>query len=274
MSTAVRVVTDSNTMIPADLVTDLSITVVPLTVAIGGDELVEDAFLDVAAAYRRLRAGEAATTSAPPPGVFVDTYRALGTGPIVSVHIGASYSGTFDVARLGARLSSADVVVVDTGTASFLAGCCVLAAAEAARDGGGSADVVAAAERTAEKVSSIFTIAELDRARVGGRLVIDDRDDAPVLLMDRGGMSVVGSARTADAAALLMLEHLDAVPGRLRIGIGDADAGPVVDELMSQVHVRRPDDDIIRYVVGPSVAAHAGMGTFGIVYHPLAPSSR
>ena len=64
------------------------------------------------------------------------------------------------------------------------------------------------------------------------------------------------------------------MPGRLRIGIGDADAGPVVDELMSQVHVRRPDDDIIRYVVGPTVAAHAGMGTFGIVYHPLPPTSR
>ena len=274
MSLAVRVVTDSNTMIPGDLVTDLSITVVPLTVTIGGDELVEHASMDVEAAYRRLRAGEAATTSAPSPGVFVDTYRALGAGPIVSVHIGATYSGTVDVARLGARLSTAEVVVVDTGTASFLAGCCVLAAAEAASDGRGSADVVAAAEHTAETVSSIFTISELDRARAGGRLVIDDRDDAPVLLMNRSGITVVASARTADAAAALMLEHLDAVPGRLRIGIGDADAGPVVDELMSQVRTRRPDDDLIRYVVGPTVAAHAGMGTFGIVYHPLPPTSR
>ena len=55
----------------------------------------------------------------------------------------------------------------------------------------------------------------------------------------------------------------------MRIGVGDADAGPVVDELVARLRARRPGDDIIRYVVGPTVAAHAGMGTFGVVYHPL-----
>ena len=150
-----------------------SITVVPLTVTIGGEELVEDATLDVAAAYRRLRAGEPATTSAPSPGVFLETYRALGPGPIVSVHIGATYSGTVGAARLGANLGDADVTVVDTGTASFLAGCCVLAAAEAAYDGAAVAVVVAAAERTADAVASVFTLAELERARAGGRLVVE-----------------------------------------------------------------------------------------------------
>ena len=63
-----------------------------------------------------------------------------------------------------------------------------------------------------------------------------------------------------------MYEHLVAIPGRLRVGIGDADAGPVVDELVDRLRAARPDDELIRYVVGPTVAAHAGMGTFGVVY--------
>jgi hypothetical protein len=53
-----RVVTDSNTMIPPPLAAALENTVVPLTVAIDGDELVEDASIDLPAAYRRPRAGE------------------------------------------------------------------------------------------------------------------------------------------------------------------------------------------------------------------------
>jgi DegV family protein with EDD domain len=269
MTSTVRVVTDSNTMIPASLGAALDITVVPLTVTIGGDELVEDAALDVAAAYARLRAGDTATTSAPSPGVFSEAYRALGPGPIVSVHIGATYSGTLDAARLGARTSGADVTVVDTGTASFLAGCCVLAAAEAARDGADAAAAVAAAERTAGSVASVFTLAELERGRAGGRLVVADTDGVPILLMDQAGVTAIGSARTADDAAAVMLAHLDGLPSPLRIGVGDADAGPVVDDLVRRLRERGRGDDVIRYVVGPTVAAHAGMGTFGVVYHPL-----
>ncbi len=270
MTAAVRIVTDSNSMIPGHLVAALSIIVVPLTVTIGEDELVEDATMDVAAAYGRLRAGEVATTSAPAPGAFLQAYEALGAGPIASVHIGATYSGTVDSARVGARLCASEVVVMDSGCPSFLAGCSVLAAAEAARDGGGLADVVAAAERTAASVRSVFTLTDLERGRAGGRLVVDDdRDGSPVLLMDRSGISVVGRVGTTKDAAELMLDHLQAQRGRMRIGIGGADAGPVVDDLVDRVRALRPDDEVIRYLVGPTVAAHAGMGTFGIVYHPL-----
>ncbi len=277
MTAAVRVVTDSSTMVPRALVEAMSITVVPLTVTIGGEELIEDANLDVAAAYRRLRAGEPATTSAPSPGTFAATYSALDPAPIVSIHLGTSYSATLDSARVGARSSGADVVVVDTGTASFLAGCCVLAAAEAARDGGDVDAVVAAAERTARSVVSVFTLAELERGRAGGRLGtvgLGSAEGTPILQMDHTGISLLGAAATSDDASAAMLERVVGLPHRLRIGVGDADAGAVVDELVAELRRRRPDDDIIRYVVGPSVAAHAGMGTFGVVFHPLDDLSR
>jgi len=268
--TSVRVVTDSNSMVPPDLADAAGLVVVPLTVRIGEDELVEDRQLDVAAAYRRLRAGEPAQTSAPSPGSFAAAYAGCGKAPIVSVHLGAAYSGTINAAQLGARQHGGDVRIVDTGTASFLAGCCALAAAETASAGGDTDAVVAAAEDVAADVASVFTIAELDRAVAGGRLAagqLDVGDGTPVLLMSAAGLTPVGSARSADEAADAMLAHLATVEGRLRIGIGDADAGSVVDELEARVRAALPDADVIRYVVGPTVAAHAGMGTFGVVYH-------
>ena len=150
MNRPVRVVTDSNTMIPPALAAELSITVVPLTVTIGGDELVEDA---AAGRHRRLPAAPCRRGGHHERAVARDVRRGvprLGPGPIVSVHIGGSLLGDRRRRqRLAVTLGDADVTVVDTGTASFLAGCCVLSAAEAARDGADPAGVVAAAERTA-----------------------------------------------------------------------------------------------------------------------------
>lgn len=267
----VRLVTDSNTMIPPPLAQRLGLTVVPLSVTIGGDEIVEDDTLDLAAAYRRLRAGEPATTSAPSPGAFAAAYARLAGEPIVSIHIGANYSGTFNAARLGAELAGIEVRLVDTATASFLAGMCVLAAADVAAEGGDVDAVVARAQQTASEVASVFTIAELARVAAGGRLDIADGrqdDGTPVLRMHGAEISTIATAPTADAAADAMLEHVAAIEGELRLGVGDADAGPVVDELVERIRAARPDDELIRYAVGPTVAAHAGMGTFGIVFAP------
>ena len=272
MNGGVRIVTDSNTMLPWALADDLGIVVVPLTITIDGTELTENDDLDVNDAYQRLRRGAPATTSAPSPGSFAAAYDLLYGSTIVSVHIGSNFSGTANAARLGASLAGIDVHVVDTGHASFMAGCCVIAAAQAAREGRDSAAVIAAAARTAIEVATIFTLTEIDRARAGGRLdghADDDVAGVPLIRSVAGAFEQIGTVITEQAAASAMFDAVAADPRRLRIGVGDADAGAVVDDLYERLRLARPDDEIIRYVVGPTVAAHAGMGTFGIVHHPV-----
>lgn len=269
--TRVHVVTDSNTMIPWALADRLGIIVVPLTIDIDGDEIVEDSHLDVAAAYRRLRDGQPAATSAPSAGAFAQVYERLRGEPIVSVHIGSNFSSTLNAARLGATVNGIDVQFVDTQAASFLAGCCVVAAAEAARDGAAPNAVIGAAERVAATVSTVFTIAEIDRARAGGRFPdqSSEGDGVPVVRLVNGVFERLAVVHSDSDAADAMFAAVASDPRRLRIGIGDADAGSIVDELFDRLQRHRPTDDLIRYVVGPTVAAHAGMGTFGIVYHAL-----
>lgn len=266
----VRIVTDSSTMIPTHLAAAAGITVVPLTVTIGDGAFTEGPGVDLAAVYRRLRAGEPATTSAPSPGAFVTAYESLADAPIVSIHIGSALSATTDSARLGARISGADVIVVDTGTASFLAGCCVLAAAEAASRGGDRDAVTAAAERAAASVESVFTVAEFDRARRGGRFELDapESDQVPIYHMRGDVLSNRGQVDTPAEAAEVMFAWATERSGPARIGVGDADAGPLVDALYDRLRAARPTDSLVRYRVGPSVAAHAGMGTFGVVTCP------
>lgn len=267
----VRIVTDSNTMIPWSLTRALDLTVVPLTVTIGGEEFIEDADLDLAGAYRGLRSGQPAVTSAPAPGAFAAAYAALAPAPVVSIHIGSAYSGTFNSARLGAELAGLDVRLVDTNNASFMAGCCVLAAADRVAAGGDIDEIAADAGATATRVASVFTITELDRAKAGGRLRVEPQepgDGTPVVFMRGTDIMPIASVRSAGEAADAMYQHVTAIDHALRVGVGDADAGPVVDELAARLGAARPHDELIRYVVGPTVAAHAGMGTFGVVYTP------
>ena len=74
---------------------------------------------------------------------------------------------------------------------------------------------------------------------------------------------------TLRAAVVVMTAQVAEHPGPLRVGIGHADAPGSADALERS---RRPFPNLsetIGYLVGPSVAACTGAGTFGAVYHPI-----
>ncbi|TAK70863.1 MAG: hypothetical protein EPO22_01510, partial [Dehalococcoidia bacterium] len=55
-------------------------------------------------------------------------------------------------------------------------------------------------------------------------------------------------------------------PRGLRVGIGHGAAEPIACELRRHVRTMPGIDEIIEYVVGPSIGAHAGAGNAGAVY--------
>jgi fatty acid-binding protein DegV len=71
----------------------------------------------------------------------------------------------------------------------------------------------------------------------------------------------------ADAVAV-MTERIAGQSGPLRVGIGHADAPGAADALERSLRSLPHVIETIRYFVGPSVAAHTGVGTFGAVFHP------
>ena len=169
----IALVTDSNTQLPPGLRDRYRIRVVPMTIVVDGVAYLEGVDLDPVLFLRRLRAGAEMSTAAPSPGHFAAVYAeaaAAGAERIVSVHVGADLSGTLGSARLAAQSSPVPVDLVDTATASFAAGCCVWAAAEALASGADAAGAVGAARRASERIGNIFVVSSLDLARRGGRL--------------------------------------------------------------------------------------------------------
>ncbi len=269
----IGLVTDSSTQVPALLRERYGIMVVPLTIVVDGAAYLEGVDLDTAEFVARMSSGAAVSTAAPSPGQFAQAYgelAAAGAEAIVSVHVGSELSGTLGAARLGAASSPVPVELVDTGTASFAAGCCVWAAAEALLAGGGMAGAAGAARRAAARMGNVFIVASLDPARRGGRLAAGaEAERIPVIALEGKEMQVVSEADDEVAAVDVMSGYVDgwARPGeRLRVGVGDTDNDGLAG-LLARELARRPFvAEVVRYSVGPSVAAHTGPGTVGAVW--------
>lgn len=274
------IVVDSNSQVPPSLIERFGITVVPLPVTVDGVEYLEGVDLEADDFYARFESGTpAVSTAQPSPGQFAVAYDGLvaaGADEILSIHLGSDVSGTVNAARLAAADAAVPVRVVDTGTVSFGVTLCAWAAAEAIEGGATMDEAAAVAERTGGRVGNVFVVRGLELARAGGRLATDGSDEAspgegiPVLAMTGGTMHVVGHAADLDTAAELMAGQVLGAGDRLRVGVGVADSGvahfwdAIERRLAGAAGVR----EVVRYRVGPSVGAHTGPGTVGVMYAP------
>lgn len=272
----IGICTDSNGQLPPELIDRYGIEVVPLTVTLDGQDHLEGVDLDADGFYELLaqRAEPVVTTAAPSPARFASAYQRLadrGATAILSVHIGAELSGTLNAAHLAARDAPVPVRLVDTGTASFVLGCATWEAADAVARGASIDDAAAVAESVAGACGNIFIVGTLALARAGGRFAGGPATDAavPVLRLAGGRIESLGDAATTDDAVAIMAAAVgDAGPG-LRVGVGHSDATsrPVADELAARLASDREVDEVVRYRIGPSVGAHTGPGTAGVVFH-------
>src|SRR5687767_12284650 len=107
MTARIAIVTDSTAYLPVALAAQYGIAVVPLDVVVGGTvgrEGIDVTPGEVATALRERRIS--VTTSRPAPAEFAVAYRAAldaGADAVLSIHLSAELSGTYQAARLAAE---------------------------------------------------------------------------------------------------------------------------------------------------------------------------
>ena len=178
-SAPTAVVCDTTAYLPTELLAERGIELISLYVSIDGEQQRETEIADYADFYERLRASEGgATTSQPSIGDFVAVYEPLldAGREIVSIHISAGISGTFEAANQ-ARERLIDegkggerIHVFDSRSAAGGMGLCALGAAAAAAGGGDADAVLARAQQTREELKMWFAIDTLEYLRRGGRI--------------------------------------------------------------------------------------------------------
>jgi DegV family protein with EDD domain len=173
------VVCDTTAYLPTELLAERGIETISLYVSVDGEMERESEITDFDDFYERLRAADTgATTSQPSIGDFLAVYEPLlAEGrEVVSIHISAGISGTFEAAgqareRLveegkgGERLH-----LMDSRSAAGGMGLCALGAAAAAATGGDAQGVLARAEETRDNLKMWFAIDTLEYLRRGGRI--------------------------------------------------------------------------------------------------------
>jgi DegV family protein with EDD domain len=280
MSRHVAIVTDSTAYLPQRTMERHGIISVPLTVVVAGRALEEGSEISARSLAEALQKRRPVTTSRPSPAMFAETYRKAaqaGAEGIVSLHLSAEFSGTYDAAVLAAREAPVPVRVVDTGMVAMALGFCALTAAETVEADGTVDEAVSAAQKRAEGTSAYFYVDTLDYLRRGGRigaaqaLVGSALAVKPLLQLDGGRIELLEKVRTA-SRAIARLEEIVTT----RSGAGQVDiavhhlAAPERAALLADRLRERVSGLVDLHVseVGAVIGAHTGPGLLGAVVSP------
>jgi DegV family protein with EDD domain len=273
---SVRVVTDSACDLPDDLVRELGIEIVPLSIRFGDVELVDRRELTTADFWRRL--GESAVlpeTSAPSAGAFEQTFRALaddGATGIVCVNLSSKLSATMQAAQVAAKAVYDDcpVEVVDSLHVTMGLGNLCIAAARAAAAGQPLDAIVAVVNSRRRRTKLYGTLDTLEYLKKGGRvgnaraLLGSMLAIKPVVEVRDGVVEEAGKVRTRSKALRLLVDKVKEGPVEsLAVMHGQA---PDLDELLDMLDPLVPRSEIVVGQVGPVIGTHAGPRVIGVTY--------
>ena len=170
--TKIKIVTDSSITIEPQVVEDLEITIVPLSVMVDGvvysdADLKEGEFLHLMQSSKNLP-----KTSQPPVGVFAEIFETLGetADKIISIHMSHALSGTVEAARQGATLANVDVTVIDSSFTDQALKFQVVEAAKLAKEGADFDVILARIEEVREKTELYIGVSTLENLVKGGRI--------------------------------------------------------------------------------------------------------
>lgn len=276
----VAVVTDSTAYLDADTVERLGVRVVPLQVVIGGTSYAEGLQIDSRRVAEALRAYTPVSTSRPNPQELLDAYVAAadaGADAIVSLHISAAMSGTYESAVLAARESPVPTEVVDSRSLAMGLGFLVLDAARSAAAGRSSSEIADAARRRAEGTKGYFYVATLEHLRRGGRisgaaaLLGSALAIKPLLRLDDGHIEPMEKVRTA-SRALARLQELAVVAagdGPVDLAVHHLGAEERAEALADGLRASVPQASLVVSEVGAVIGAHVGPGMVAVVVAPV-----
>ncbi len=274
MPSPVRIVTDSNCDVPADLVARHAIVVVPSLLNIEGRTYRDGLDLSRAEFYQRLpRLRPLPTTAAQSAGEFEAAYRLCGDAPIVSIHLAAAFSAIFNAARLGAEPLGSQVTLVDSGSMSMGLGFQVLAAAEAAERGATVAEVVAAAHSVQQRLRLMAVLDTVEYLHRGGRAnaitagISQLLQIKPLLEVANGKVISLARLRTRAKAREGLVARIEALGPLERLAVLHAAADDDAQTLAERLAPRAAQPPFVVEVTAV-IGTHVGPGTLAVAAVP------
>ena len=273
---AVKIVTDSGSDLPADMVKALGITVVPLYIYFGQTAYKDGIDIGPDELYKRLIEGPIhPTTTQPIPADFVKVYQELSKeyDEIVSIHLSTKVSGTVNSALQGKEMAQtkAKIEVIDSLALSTGLGMVVLAAARIAHAGGSLNQVVDEAKEVLKKVKLFGLLETLKYLLAGGRItkakamVGSLLNIKPILTMREGELVQFGTARSYSKGIDKLYELVSGFPDIKEVAIVQSTIPDEAAALEKRISTIIPKEKIIMSRLGAGLGVHGGPGTLVVI---------
>ena len=270
----IGIVTDSTSDIPAYLVEEHHIQVVPTILILEGKEYADGLGITREEFYNRLPSLRTPpTTAAPSIGDFTTPYETLltqGCDHVISIHAASQLTTIVNVARQAAKEFPDKITCIDSGSLSLGLGFQVLAAAEESEFGLQSAlDAIASTRRRLQVSAALDTMEYLKRsgrvpgavATLGGLLSIK-----PMIELIDGEVKPIGAVRTTKQADERILNFLLGLGDLERLAIlhtnAESRARQLLNELMNRARKSIPRD-ILLVNVTAVIGTHLGPNGLG-----------
>lgn len=267
----VKVVADSISDLPPQVVKELGITVIPLNVRFG-DEVYRDGIdLTNEQFYQKLTTSKILpVTSVPSPATFAAAYDKLAeeTDQILAIIVSSKLSGTHEVAlqSIGLMKRKCQVEVVDSGWAVMAQGFLVMAAARAAQAGAKLGEVVNIVRANMHRVDMRAAFDTLEYLRRGGRIGAAQAFLGsalrihPIITMKNGVVEPAGRARSRIKAIDHLYQFATSYSHIDELAVENAACPADADLLVERFSARFPEKRIYRTNTTPVIGTHTGPG--------------
>ena len=277
----VKVVTDSSADLPAELVKELGITVVPLYLRFGEEvfrdrvDISEDEF------YQRLQRDPVhPSTTQPTPQDFVNVYQELSkeADGIVSIHISSKLSGTCNSAIQARDMvgEKCPIEVIDSETLTMALGLVNIVAANAAKAKKDLKDIVAEVNKIIPNVYLLGLLDTLKYLLLGGRigkaqhLLGSILNVKPMLSLRDGEVVPAGKVRTRSKGIDKLFEFVGSTADIEDLAVvynTTPDEANLLAERLGSVF---PREKIRITRVGPMLGVHMGPGALVVAFRKKA----
>jgi len=270
----IGIVTDSTSDLPAYLIEEHQIHVVPAILVLEGKEYADGISLTREEFYARLPSLRTPpTTAAPSIGDFATPYETLfskGCSHVISIHSASQLTTIINVARQAAKEFPDKVTCIDSGSLSMGLGFQVLAAAEESELGLKPAlDAIISTRKRLQVSAALDTMEYLRRsgrvpavvARLGGMLSIK-----PMVELIDGQVKPIGAVRTTSQADDRMLNFLLNEGKLQRLAIMHTNAEHRARKLLNEMMARVPQSvprDVLFVNATAVIGTHLGPNGLG-----------
>lgn len=281
----VKIVTDSTSDIPAEVREALGIIAVPLKVHFGDETFRDSVDITANSFYPKLSSSsQLPTTSQPSPVDFMEVYKSIfeehgDDTAIISFHISAALSGTYQSAVLAKSLleRQATIEIIDTRSTCSGLGMMTIAAAKAAQAGQSVEEIKALMSQLRQDLRLYFIVDTLEYLQKGGRIgkasafIGSLLNIKPILTIDTGGeVAPLDKVRGSKKAVARIIEMLkaDFADTPVDICIAHSEAREGAEQLMELISASFKVNSRSYTEIGPVIGTHVGPGALSVFASP------